>query len=41
MSSISQKIEDFAREKLHSVIEDVPVMVHMEAEESSSELQEV
>ncbi|KAG6527451.1 hypothetical protein ZIOFF_009553 [Zingiber officinale] len=40
MSSISQKIEDFAREKLHSVIEDVPVMVHMEDEELSSELQE-
>ncbi|XP_074592779.1 uncharacterized protein LOC141848631 isoform X2 [Curcuma longa] len=40
MPSISLKIEDFAREKLHSVIEDVPVMVHMEAEELSSELQE-
>ncbi|WOL01913.1 hypothetical protein Cni_G10632 [Canna indica] len=40
MSSISQKIEDFAREKLHSVIDDLPAMEHMETDESTSGFQE-
>ncbi|KAJ8476753.1 hypothetical protein OPV22_020480 [Ensete ventricosum] len=40
MPGISQKIEEFAHDKLHSVIDDVPAIEDMEADESTSGLQE-
>lgn len=41
MPGVSQKIEEFAHDKLHSVIDDVPAIEDMDTDESTSGLQEV
>ncbi|CAL9191172.1 uncharacterized protein LOC135583873 [Musa acuminata AAA Group] len=40
MPGVSQKIEEFAHDKLHSVIDDVPAIEDMDTDESTSGLQE-
>ncbi|XP_065010701.1 uncharacterized protein LOC135640318 isoform X2 [Musa acuminata AAA Group] len=40
MPGVSQKIEEFAHDKLHSVIDDVPAIEDMDTDEATSGLQE-